>query len=1257
MAFATLTAQLKLNIANFSANLTEASRKMSDFARTADRDYGRATAALKSHNLGLKDTARIVQGIMVSQAFYGVAQSIANATSALWEFNTALDYMQVTYTALFGSADLATDFMSALKEHSVDTIFDYQGLANASKKLLAYGIDYKNLMFIMEGLTNLGAMSGDAAALDRIALALGQIYSKGKLSAEEMRQLANAYIPITEILQSKFGLTGDDLKNVSDLNLPASQVINAIVDYANENFGSVGDAAMYTITGLQNKIVDSLKVMGTEMLKPVTSAYKSFLAYIANGIEAMRGAFTTGGMGGVFEYLVPDENTQMVIRQFIANVKNLFMSLVSIGTVAGQVFGNFASVFVTAFNIVSPIIIGFVNVLTALLNAMLQNRAGATLLRVALIAAAGAFVVLKVQAAAALVVTAVTKAVVGLSKALLLLASIIAKHPILSLLAALAVTLVGVSTASRGANKAISGVFDTLSGATGGTSSDEILQRVEQDLQNGANAADQFNNRLSGATDAAKDLEKATDKAGKASDKAGKAAEKAAKKTSGLLSFDEVFKLPEPTDPSASSSKGTGTGSGIDTGAFDDLAGLMDGLGSIGGLGDALIPDIPDFSDFIGDFTDSLFGGLETGIMDKLATTGIGALLGAGLGAIIGGLLGGAPGAILGAKIGAFAGGFVGFFWESIKNSFSNTGIGAITGAIAMVADKFLIATHTLFSTSLISAFKNGGIKAAFNVIGSAFKEAGAKSILKGGLIGAAIGLVVDGIAHLLWNVLEEKFEGANAETAKVGQTIGSVLGAVIGTIFGGPAGTLIGSSIGTFVGGFIGLFWEKIKEGFSQLLDIGKYIISGVCEGIGKAVGDVLAPIGKFFKALWEGFCKLFGINSPAKAMIPIGKYIILGILGGMTNTFSEILSWVASAGKELFSALEAWWSDITDNFSEWLQSGLKSFQDWYSSTSEALRDWKQETLEGFRAWRKDTVDTITNWYTDTSAKLANWASTTRSDFQTWRRNTASNFSEWKSSVLNTITSWSTEVISKVSVWATNTSQSFGNWSTNVRQSITDWKNNMIRVIAEFASTAITKINKWLSDTWKNMRNWFTDTKQDVATWWKNMFNTSSWRSGWSSVKQWFSNLWNDIRGWFRSLKTSVSNWWDDLWDDKKVSVNTSVSGSRNGVSLGGHATGGIFNREHVARFAEGNKAEAVIPLENASAMQPFVDAISGGIVSSLAPIVANVNAGSSNQLPPMYVGTLVADERGLRELYKRFEVIQVQENARRGLTPAEVF
>ena len=65
---------------------------------------------------------------------------------------------------------------------------------------------------------------------------------------------------------------------------------------------------------------------------------------------------------------------------------------------------------------------------------------------------------------------------------------------------------------------------------------------------------------------------------------------------------------------------------------------------------------------------------------------------------------------------------------------------------------------------------------------------------------------------------------------------------------------------------------------------------------------------------------------------------------------------------------------------------------------------------------------------------------------------------------------------------------------------------------------------------------------------------------------------------------------------------------------------------------------------------MQPFVDAISQGILEGLAP--ALVGSGqSTSDLPPMYVGTLVADERGIKELYKKFEVIRVQENARRGM------
>ena len=68
---------------------------------------------------------------------------------------------------------------------------------------------------------------------------------------------------------------------------------------------------------------------------------------------------------------------------------------------------------------------------------------------------------------------------------------------------------------------------------------------------------------------------------------------------------------------------------------------------------------------------------------------------------------------------------------------------------------------------------------------------------------------------------------------------------------------------------------------------------------------------------------------------------------------------------------------------------------------------------------------------------------------------------------------------------------------------------------------------------------------------------------------------------------------------------------------------------------------------------MRPFVDAVSKGIIEGLAPTLIQLNnsGNNSNNLQPLYVGTLIADDRGLKQLYKKFEVLQLQENARRGI------
>lgn len=1195
MSVATMMATLKLNITDFASKLDTADNrlnkfrekankvsdtlkssggKMSNWAKQTSEDYKAATSALNKHNLGLKDTARIVQGIIISQVFYTTANAISNATSALWNFNKELDYAKITYSALFGSTDLASKFSTVLQEHTVETIFDYQQLSAVSKKLLAYGIEYKNLMFVMEGMTNLGAMSGDAQAMDRIGLALGQIKTTGYLTATEMRQLANAYVPIYDIVQEAFGLTGEQMQKVGDLKLPAHDVINAIVDYANEKFGAVGDAATMTITGLENRIVDTLKVVGSAMIEPITTAYKSLLVYLTSGLEGLRDAYDSGGLGGVFEFLVPDEGMQTTIRQFIANVRNLLMSLASVLTVVANLFGNFAQVIVTAFNIVAPVVANVVNVLSAMLNAILQTNWAASVLRVALVAAAGAFVVLRVQAAAALVITAVTKAVTVLSGALVTLASIISKHPIISLLFALGVSLVGVSVASGKANKAISGVADTLSGI-GGVSSKDVLQPVKTGLKDSANAADEFNKRLEEGTGAAKDLTDAIGGTGKAAKKA--------KDAVGLLSFDEVFKLPEQ----ANASGGAG-GGGVGTG----LVSALEGLGDVfGGLSDSLIPDIPDFSEYLSAFTDGLFGGLDESIVEKLKSMGIGGLIGGTLGAIIGGIIGGPAGATLGAKIGAFAGGVVGLIWDALDGAMSNTFGGLGAGILGAIGKALSGAGAAGLGSILKNAFANGGFKGMWAALGGVLKTTGAKAILKGGAIGAAVGLVVDGIAHLLWNWMAESIEGADAETAKVGQTIGSVLGTVIGAIIGGPAGALIGSAIGTFAGGLVGLFWDPIAEYFNPEDN----------------------ALSAFFVRQAERIAEW------------------------ASGTWSSLSNWIVDTA----TGFANWATDTWGGFSKWLSKSTSGFTEWFSNTFSGFSTWLEDTISIFSDWDSINSETLSNWISDTTSKFGSWVSETFSSLKNWFTDTVGKFRAWKSDTILQLAQWAIDAIGAILKWISDTRSAFNSWKTDLIKIVIDWVKGIVEKINTLHTSISTTlagiaiaIGKWFKDL--PMIKWLDDHIMQPI---KDFFN--------------LNNFWSKISSLLSKIKEKFSNWWSGLFDkDVKVSGSVTGSGSNASVSLRGHATGGVFNREHIARFAEGNRAEAIIPLENRNAMQPFVDAVSNGLVSSLAPIVANINAGSSSNLPPLYVGTLIADDRGIKQLYDKFEVIRLQESDRRGTT-----
>lgn len=164
-----------------------------------------------------------------------------------------------------------------------------------------------------------------------------------------------------------------------------------------------------------------------------------------------------------------------------------------------------------------------------------------------------------------------------------------------------------------------------------------------------------------------------------------------------------------------------------------------------------------------------------------------------------------------------------------------------------------------------------------------------------------------------------------------------------------------------------------------------------------------------------------------------------------------------------------------------------------------------------------------------------------------------------------------------------------------------------------------------------------------------------------WEAAKKIFTGWWDSIKtGWntigdaikapfvvaFEWIGTKME-WLKGKWDGLKSVFSSGASATPGGnsamgfsttqLSLPGHATGGIFNKEHVARFSEGGKKEAAIPLEGNKSNARSIWAASGRALGMLPRGSSQSESGGNvsiekgaiviNAAPGMDVGALASE------------------------------
>ena len=198
----------------------------------------------------------------------GIAGAWAATKLVVAPINLADAYSsaKIGFSTLLGEAG-GQQMMDQLDEFAKATPFKTSGVIANAQKMMAMGWDPENIIKDMEVIGNAAAATGKMdQGLESIVRALSQIKTKGKLSTEELNQLAEAGIAAKGMLAEGLGYgTGDAgiAKMTEDLEkgaIASDAAIQALIAGMHKYDGMMDSMANETVEGLISQMSDAFEI-------------------------------------------------------------------------------------------------------------------------------------------------------------------------------------------------------------------------------------------------------------------------------------------------------------------------------------------------------------------------------------------------------------------------------------------------------------------------------------------------------------------------------------------------------------------------------------------------------------------------------------------------------------------------------------------------------------------------------------------------------------------------------------------------------------------------------------------------------------------------------------------------------------------------------------------------------------------------------------------------------------------------------------
>lgn len=225
----------------------------------------------------------------------GLAFATVGAAAVVLGVKTAsgLEQARIGFTTMLGSATKADAFLKKLQTFAAATPFEFPELVSASQRLIAMGVNAKDVIPYLTGIGDaVAGLGGGAEMISQVTTAIGQMSAKGKIQSDELLQLTEAGIPALKILAAQYGVTTTQMqKMIESGTVMAKDALPKLIEGIEKGttetaaFGGMMEKQSHTLAGLWSTVKDTVSMSLANMIAPALPKIEHDLALVGDALN------------------------------------------------------------------------------------------------------------------------------------------------------------------------------------------------------------------------------------------------------------------------------------------------------------------------------------------------------------------------------------------------------------------------------------------------------------------------------------------------------------------------------------------------------------------------------------------------------------------------------------------------------------------------------------------------------------------------------------------------------------------------------------------------------------------------------------------------------------------------------------------------------------------------------------------------------------------------------------------------------------